>query len=224
MTPRNALDLETIPLPPGKHAIGASAGDKFADHSEGAERRARIGKVALGKFPVTVGEYREFHPTHAPADADDLPVVQVSWQDARAFCAWLSSGTGQSWRLPREVEWEIACRAGSDTPFSTGHQLTPADANFLYDESGARVGSGARTPVGRYPANPWGFHDLHGNVAEWCEDTCTSDPDEDRRIVRGGAWDLLPRLLRSSARDALPTNARRDNVGFRVALTLAFPP
>jgi formylglycine-generating enzyme required for sulfatase activity len=204
--------------------IGASTEDKFASDSERPQRSAHIDPVALGKFPVTVGEYREFRSAHAPEEADDLPVVQVSWQDAQAFCAWLSSGTGQSWRLPREDEWEVACRAGSDTPFSTGHQLTPGDANFLYDESGARVGPGARKPVGCYPANAWGFHDLHGNVAEWCEDPWTSDPDENRRIVRGGAWDLLPRLLRSSARDALPAHARRDNVGFRVALALPIAP
>ena len=112
-----------------------------------------------------------------------------------------------------------------------GDEITPADANFLYAEHGERIGPGVRTPVGRYAANAFGLCDLHGNVCEWVEDVWhagyagapadgaawVTDGDPDRRVIRGGAWDYLPRLLRSAWRDSLPATQRRDNVGFRIA-------
>jgi formylglycine-generating enzyme required for sulfatase activity len=163
----------------------------------------------------------------------ELPVVDVSWTDAQAFCAWLAAETRNPWRLPSEAEWEIACRAGTDTPFSTGWGLSIEEANFLYDEEGERIGPGRRTAMRSYPANPWGLRDMHGNVCEWCADAW--HPSHERaasdgsprigafdadRVIRGGAWDLLPRLLRSSWRDGLPPQTRRDNLGFRLAVTL----
>jgi len=189
--------------------------------------------VAIACDPVTELDYAPFAPGHVEKPAD-LPVVNVSWHDANAFCAWLGERTGQVWRLPSEAEWEIACRGGTDTPFSTGGTLPPKAANYLYNESGERVGPGRRTAVGSYAPNAWGLHDMHGNVAEWCADAwrpsyegsaadgspCPGLPDS-TRVIRGGAWDLLPRLLRSACRDALPPDTRRDNVGFRVALTLS---
>jgi formylglycine-generating enzyme required for sulfatase activity len=212
--------------------MGEAADDKFVTDTERPAHRVRIARrFALGRMPVTVGAYREFAPGHAPGEDPDWPVVQVSWDEARAYCAWLARGTGEPFRLPTEAEWEYACRAGSRTPFAVGAELGLGAANFLYSEEGNRVGPGARTPVGRYPANAFGLHDLHGNVCEWVEDawhpgyagapadgSAWTDPDGgDRRVIRGGAWDYLPRLLRSAWRDSLPRGRRRDNVGFRVA-------
>jgi formylglycine-generating enzyme required for sulfatase activity len=184
---------------------------------------------ALGKFPVTIGEFRNFRRAHLSDDAAQLPVVRVSWDDAVAYCAWLSAVSGRAYRLPSEAEWEFACRAGSRAPFAGGNELSRADANFLYDENGTRVGIGRRTPVEAYPPNNFRLHDMHGNVCEWVADSWhanyTGAPAdgrawtsaEPRRVIRGGAWDYLPRLLRSSWRDWRLVNQLADNIGFRVA-------
>jgi formylglycine-generating enzyme required for sulfatase activity len=220
-----------VELPAGEFIMGENAGDKFANDTERPAHRVHIPPgLALGCFPVTTGEFRNFRPAHAPDDVDDLPAVHVNWHDAQAYCNWLRDRTGRAYRLPTEAEWEFACRAGSRMPFSCGDEITPADANFLLDEYGARIGVGRRTAVGCYPPNQFGLCDLHGNVCEWVEDTWHPNyhgapPDatawieagDDRHVVRGGAWDYLPRLLRSSWRDWRPADYRADNLGFRVA-------
>ncbi len=130
-------------------------------------------------------------------------------------------------RLPGRLFAPIAC----------GDEITPEEANFLYTEYGQRVGVGTRTPVGAYTANAFGLRDLHGNVCEWTEDAwhpnylgAPADGSAwieggcfSHRVLRGGAWDYLPRLLRSAWRDWLPADQSRDNLGFRVA-TGAPPP
>jgi formylglycine-generating enzyme required for sulfatase activity len=234
-TPRPWRDAEITPLmiasPSGEFVMGETPGDKFANDTERPAHRARIpAGRALGCFPVTVGEYRHFAPGHAPGEPEDWPVTRVNWRDTQDYCDWLTRCTGRAYRLPIESEWEFACRAGSQGPFATGDEITTADANYLLNESGARVGPGHRTPVGSYPANAFGFYDLHGNVCEWVADTWHSDylgaPEngsawldagERRRVIRGGAWDYLPRLLRSSWRDWCFEDQRTDNIGFRVA-------
>jgi formylglycine-generating enzyme required for sulfatase activity len=248
-----------VGLPAGSFIMGATDDDKFVTDTERPAHRVAIAhRFALGRFPVTVGEYRAFAPRHAPGDNPDWPVVNVSWDDAQAFCAWLASIAGQPFRLPSEAEWEYACRAGTRTSFIGSGEITPDDANFLYSEEGQRIGLGQRTPVGRYAPNAFGLYDLLGNVCEWVEDLwhrdyaggpadgsawltasgstelTTGEPDhrvtrdgpsrttrgEPGRTIRGGAWDYLPRLLRSAWRDSLPRTHRRDNTGFRIALTI----
>ena len=224
-----------VDLPAGEFVMGENDGDKFANDTERPAHRVQIPPgLALGCFPVTAGEFRHFRPAHAPDDADDLPVVHVNWHDARAYCDWLRERTSRAYRLPTEAEWEFACRAGSRTPFSCGDEITPDAANFLLDEYGARIGVGRRTAVGSYPPNRFGLCDLHGNVCEWVEDTwhpnyhgapadgmAWTGAGDDRHVVRGGAWDYLPRLLRSSWRDWRPADHRADNLGFRVAAVAA---
>jgi formylglycine-generating enzyme required for sulfatase activity len=224
-----------VRLPPGTFVMGGAADDKFLTDTERPAHRVAIGRAfALGRFPVSVAEFRAFAPGHAPGDADDLPVVDVSWDDARAYCAWLGIRARERFRLPTETEWEFACRGESRLPFGTGHEITLGSANFMYSEEGLRVGRGCRTPVGTYAPNAFGLHDLHGNVCEWVEDAWHPDyvgapadgsawvenAASGRRVIRGGAWDYLPRLLRSAWRDSLPHANRRDNLGFRIALTL----
>lgn len=224
-----------VELPSGEFVMGENDGDKFANDTERPAHRVQIpAGLALGCFPVTSGEFRHFRHAHAPDDADDLPVVHVNWHDAHAYCKWLRDRTGRVYRLPTEAEWEFACRAGSRTPFSCGDEITPAFANFLLDEYGARIGVGRRTAVGSYPPNQFGLCDLHGNVCEWVEDvwhpdyhgapadgTAWAEPGDQRHVVRGGAWDYLPRLLRSAWRDWRPADHRADNIGFRVATVAA---
>jgi formylglycine-generating enzyme required for sulfatase activity len=132
--------------------------------------------------------------------------------------------------LPSEAEWEFACRAGSRAPFGFGNEISVDEANFYYDENGTRVGRGCRSKVGNFPPNYFGLHDMHGNVCEWVTDSWHPnykgapgdgspwvDPSNNRRAIRGGAWDYLPRLLRSSWRDWRDSDRRADNIGFRVA-------
>ncbi|MEI9894917.1 MAG: formylglycine-generating enzyme family protein [Chthoniobacter sp.] len=220
-----------VAIPAGQFIMGESPGDKFSNDTERPAHRVHLRPFALGHFPVTVEEYRAFDTGHAAHDDPALPVVNVSWNDARAYCAWLSETRGGSYRLPSEAEWEFACRAGSTTPFAFGSDITPHDANYYYSESGERVGRGRRTACGEFAPNAFGLHDLHGNVCEWVEDLWHASyrgaPDDGsawleagdpaRRVIRGGAWDYLPRLLRSAWRDGLGVDRRRDNVGFRIA-------
>jgi formylglycine-generating enzyme required for sulfatase activity len=220
-----------IELPAGEFIMGENEGDKFANDTERPAHRVKLSvPFALGKFPVTVGEFQKFRSNRSFEDSDALPVIRVSWDDAVAYCEWLSEQTGRPYRLPSEAEWEFACRAGSRTPFACGNEISPSDANYFYDEDGTRVGLGHRTPVGGFPGNRFGLHDLHGNVCEWVADAWHADytgapadgtawgaSEDERRVIRGGAWDYLPRLLRSSWRDWRLVNQRADNIGFRVA-------
>ena len=226
---------EMVTLPGGSFWMGESANDKFATDTERPRHLVTFHRnFAIGKAPVTIGDYRLFAPHHEPGEPADWPVANVSWDDAEAYCTWLCAATGEAYRLPSEAEWEYACRAGTQTCFSTGSDLALSDANFLYSEQGERVGRGRRSAVGSYSPNAYGLHDLHGNVCEFTKDTWHFDlngaPLDGRarvagrwpelRVIRGGAWDYLPRLLRSAWRDAIPRNQSRDNVGFRLALTL----
>lgn len=233
--PRTWQDAEGLPVmvevPAGKFIMGENEGDKFANNTERPSHRVTISAdFALGKFPVTVGEFRRFYNDHAEEDDESLPIVRVSWRDATEYCQWLAERTGREYRLPSEAEWEYACRAGSQTPFACGNEISTTDANFLYNENGVRIGVGRRSAVGSFAANGFGLYDMHGNVCEWIADTWHPDysgaPDDGsawvergdaRCVIRGGGWDYLPRLLRSSWRDWRTAEQRTDNVGFRVA-------
>ena len=222
-------DIELVEIPGGTFAMGAGANDRFANDTERPQHEVEVAAFRLGRCPVTVDQFRRYLPEHAEGDDPLWPVVNVSWQDAQSYCGWLSQRTEVTFRLPTESEWEYACRAGSTTAFCFGHDLRPEQANYLFDENGKRVGRGSRSAVGKFPANAFGVHDMHGNVCEWVEDawspTYASEGaegngalrDETLRVIRGGAWDYMPRLLRSSWRDRLPVTCKRDNVGFRVA-------
>jgi formylglycine-generating enzyme required for sulfatase activity len=176
---------------------------------------------------------------------DNRPVEQVSWHDATEFCTRLSQHTGRSYRLPTEAEWEYACRAGTTTPFHFGETITTDLANYRgtddtdVDWSGS-YGKGPKgeyreetTPVDQFGiANGFGLCEMHGNVWEWCEDHWHSnyegapvngsawlDPDasEDAdRVLRGGAWDVIPRNCRSATRYCDAAGSRYDLIGFRV--------
>jgi formylglycine-generating enzyme required for sulfatase activity len=151
-----------------------------------------------------------------PAEDAKLPVVNINWDEARQFLDRLNQG--QSWRLrlPSEVEWEYACRAGTTTPYSTGNMLSTSEANYNgeFPLPGQANGENRNhvTAVGSFPANPWGLFDMHGNVWEWTN----SAYDEARKVIRGGSW----RFNADSARCALryhhrPTD-RGDSLGLRL--------
>ncbi|MGL4550477.1 MAG: SUMF1/EgtB/PvdO family nonheme iron enzyme [Gemmataceae bacterium] len=167
------------------------------------------------------------YPLHKPAggkdrldaavDADELPVENVSWDEAKEFCDKLSAlpvekAAGRVYRLPTEAEWEYACRAGTSTPFHAGTALAKEDANVIHYVR-------RTTKVGTYPANAFGLHDMHGNVAEWCDDLY--DPAGTGRVVRGGNWAFVAGYARSARRVGMPASFRSYTFGFRVAVTPA---
>lgn len=218
-------------IPAGPFLMGGVPDDKFVSSVELPRHEVRLASFALGLAPITRGEWHGDSSVENPA----LPITGVSMAEVENFLERLGMQDGKSYRLPSEAEWEYACRAGCvGTVFPKGSSLAAADANFLYDESGVQVGSGAPTPPGRFPANGHGLFDMLGNVCEWTADawhpSFIGAPADGSawlnggkpscRVIRGGGWDHLPRVLRASWRDWAPENARWDNLGFRIALTV----
>jgi formylglycine-generating enzyme required for sulfatase activity len=172
------------------------------------------------------------------------PVIDVSWNDITAeYLPWLSRTTGKTYRLLSEAEWEYAARAGTTTPFATGPTITIEQANFNgnepYGESFSLYASGKdvwrqkTVEVGSYSPNAFGLYDMHGNAWEWVQDCWNSNyngaPADgsawavgecDKRIPRGGSWQLDAKLLRSARRAWSPPGFRSSNNGFRVARSL----
>ncbi len=219
-----------IEIPAGRGVRGGVVNDKYVNATELPSGEIVIEKpFRMSICPITVGDWQAWKQNGRGDCNPDLPVTRISWFEANDYCAWLSERSGKPWRLPTEAEWEYACRAGTETPFFTGHTIEIDQANFLYAEDGSRIGPGQLLPVGCYEANAFGLHDMHGNVSEWTSDnwrpSLAWDEPEDasRRAVRGGGWDYLPRMLRSSWRDALPPETKRDNLGFRVVTECRCP-
>ncbi len=178
--------------------------------------------------------------------AGDHPVVCVNWEDAQAYVRWLSAETGKSYRLPSEAEWEYAARAGTTTRRHWGDDsddgcayANGADRTFegrFDDSTVADCTDGVvwTSPVGAYEPNAFGLHDTLGNVWEWVEDCWHDDYDGaprdgsawtrggdcGRRVLRGGSWSFVPRVLRSANRFRLDAENRDSSFGFRVARTL----
>ena len=136
-----------VTIPAGRFRMGSVEGDPFATVEEGPPRMLEVGGFLMSRHPVAEEE-------------SEMPRVNVSWDEAQAYCRNL----GEGYRLPSEVEWEYACRAGSTTPFPTSDEPDPSKVNFLYDEQGNRIGRGELLPVGWGNANAFGLHDMLGNV------------------------------------------------------------
>jgi formylglycine-generating enzyme required for sulfatase activity len=169
---------------------------------------------------------------------DRHPVVCVSWNDAKAYVAWLSSTTGRAYRLLSETEREYVARAGTTTPFWWGSSITPAQANYdgtlePYTGGGSKGEyRKATVAVDTFAANAWGLYNVHGNVWEWTED-CWNERNPGNadaqsagycdRVLRGGSWDSNPGLLRSAYRSGILPALRGSEIGFRVARTLSAP-
>ena len=174
--------------------------------------------IAMGRYPVTVGEWRQFVQATgwtprgdvnwaAPGfrQSDAHPVVGVTWDDTQLYVRWLSQQTGQTYRLPSEAEWEYACRAGTKTAFSFGDEihtgLANYDGNYTYNGSPKGDYLQGTSQVGSYPPNPWGLYDMHGNVWEWVQDTVHDNYDGAPKT--GAAWeqggDQSRRILRGGS-------------------------
>ena len=177
----------------------------------------------MGKYEVTQEQWEAVMGNNpGQIKGVRLPVTVVSWNDCQQFIKKLNGITKGKYRLPTEAEWEFACRAGTITAYSFGNAINPKDANY----NGAKIGIPA--VVGKYPANAFGLHDMHGNVWEWCEDWygdyqagVQKDPKGpemgQRRVLRGGSFSRPGLDVRSSHRNDLSWPDRAlNNFGFRL--------
>jgi formylglycine-generating enzyme required for sulfatase activity len=237
--------VEMIPIPAGFFDMGT----KHGRDDEKPVHKVWIDSFLMDKYEVTQAEYKklgdiEAFPNPSHFQGPNLPVEQVKWLDAALFCNARSKLEGlqpcyddngicdfqkNGYRLPTEAEWEYACRAGTDMPYSFG-----SEARNLGDHGWFADNAGKKThPVGQKKPNPWGLYDMHGNVAEWCHDVYDKNyfkasPDKNPRgpaegkeyVLRGGSWQSPADGLRSCYRlgetpgfsDAC---LARDAIGFR---------
>jgi formylglycine-generating enzyme required for sulfatase activity len=160
----------------------------------------------------------------------------VSWKEAEAYCILLAQLPeeqvhNRSYRLPTEAEWEYACRAGTTTAYWCGDRITPEDS--LTAAGGGKYAGKSTAPVGKYPVNPFGLFDMHGNVQEWVSDWYEEYyyfdcPREDPpgpghgvlKVARGGSWHMLPTDARCAARRPYAPDSRADSLGFRIVLVV----
>jgi formylglycine-generating enzyme len=232
----NSLGMEMVRIEAGQFRMGSEDG-------EWDERPVRAVTISrpfyLGATEVTNAQYERFDPGHRElrgklgfSKEDDEAVVFVSWEQAMAFCQWLSEKEGRPYRLPTEAEWEYACRAGTTTPYWTGRELPQTfHKNVRNSWFPSSRGEGEVVPlyVGQTPPNPWGLYDMHGNVEEWCldwygpyESRAQVDPvgraNGDFRVTRGGSHSTTLEYLRSANRSGTLPQDKHWLIGFRVAL------
>ena len=228
---------EMVAIPGGSFRMGCVSGLDCRD-DEKPVHQVRVASFALSKYEVTFEEYDRFTDATGRRRADDegwgrgrRPVTNVSWEDAVAYTEWLSSQTGERYRLPTEAEWEYAARAGSTTKYSWGNEIGQNRANC--GGCGSQWDGEKTAPVGSFSPNAWGLHDLHGNLWEWVQDcwngsyqgapadgSAWTRGDCERRVLRGGSWLNSPGGLRAAFRFWYTTGIPVNFFGFRVARTL----
>ena len=229
------LGMEFVKIPAGSFLMGSPENEPQRESGEVQHKVTLSKDFYMSKYPITFTQYDKFcEATGRPKPSDyswgrnNRPVIDVSWEDAMAFCAWIGC------RLPTEAEWEYACKAGTTTPFNTGKNLTTDDANYdggyPYNDYEQGTYRQRTMPVGTVgKPNAWGLYDMHGNVQEWCYDwydeyskTEQIDPKGPEngtyRILRGGSWTSRAKQCRSAYRGGCEYNSRLDDAGFRIVL------
>ena len=230
----------------GTFLMGSPASEPERDADE-VQHEVTVGSFYMAKNEVSQQEYeRVMGKNPSERKGNNLPVENVTWYDAVAYCNALSqqegltlcytvSGTTVTWhlnaygyRLPTEAEWEYAARGGKQTPFNFGDYVHDSDANcynaygYNNDASGHWVNGYLQhtVEVTEYPANAFGLRNMHGNVAEWIWDWYAAygtHPEEGRyKVVRGGGWNDFPKHIRSAYRSAFPADVPLYATGFRV--------
>ena len=240
---------QMVVVPAGEFMMGSPEDEPGRDDSEGPQHEERIPQaLAVGRYAVTFEEWDFAQDDNdwswatgtGPRKPNDYrwgrnrrPVIDVSWDDAKAYVKWLAHRTGQAYRLLSEAEWEYACRAGSAASWHFGD-----DEGLLADYAWfSRNSDGQTQSVGEKKPNDFGLYDMHGNVLEWCEDVWHADyedkPEElihaggawttgdgSHGVLRGGSCNGGPLSLRAACRAGYDPDDRGYDVGFRVARTL----
>jgi formylglycine-generating enzyme required for sulfatase activity len=249
------LFLRMMQIPGGTFKMGSPEDELDRIDWEGPQHVVTVPSFFMGKYPITQAQWRfvaVLEPVNRELDldpsrfkGDNRPVERVNWYEAVEFCDRLSRYTSREYRLPTEAEWEYACRAGTTTPFHFGETITTDLANYRGTDQeisgttySGSYGAGPKgeyreetTPVDHFGvANGFGFHDMHGNVFEWCLDhwhdsyegappdgsAWLSDNEGANRVIRGGSWRHFPRHCRSASRNDYSPETRFSIVGFRV--------
>jgi formylglycine-generating enzyme required for sulfatase activity len=220
----NSIGMVFVLVPAGKFAMGSEDGD----YDERPVHEVLISQpFYLGRYEVTQGQWAALmgnNPSHFTGDLN-LPVEQVSWEDAQRFVEELNSREGvAAYRLPTEAEWEYAARAETDTVYSFGDDVGQLGENAWYGDNAG----GSTHRVGQRKPNVWGLYDMHGNVWEWVQDWYGRYDADDavdpqgvpagaHRVYRGGGWGTFAVNCRSSDRNFAVADARLAGVGFRLA-------
>jgi formylglycine-generating enzyme required for sulfatase activity len=228
-----------IVIPAGKFIMGSPENESDRSASEGPQHEVTVAKpFAVSKFEVTFEEWDACVAAAACPRVTDhwgrgnMPIINVSWGDAKQYVGWLSQLTGKEYRLLTEAEWEYAARAGANTRYSWGDDPRMGNANC--DGCGSRWDLRQTAPVGSFKPNALGLYDMHGNVWEWVEDSWhenyygapadgsawLQDGDPSFRVVRGGSWRNESELVRAAVRVRRHTKVQFDTLGLRVARTI----
>ncbi len=254
----NSFGMRFVLIPPGEFMMGSKLpADRVAKLSSRPDVRPGMfagehprRKVTLTKpFYMSIHEVTQKHyeaviaakgdknapPKSSDSSKDDnMPAANVSWPDANKFCRMLAKSDKRTYVLPTEAQWEYACRAGTDTPFSFGPTIAANqanyDRNYAFDKGKSAKHSPKPMQVGRTRNNAWGLYDMHGNVSEWCADALgpypgkpVSDPKGPAagttRVVRGGTWRSGPWACRSAFRSA--SDRGSCDIGLRIVCTAA---
>jgi formylglycine-generating enzyme required for sulfatase activity len=234
---------EMVVVPAGSFTMASPASEPGHSADEGPQHTVTIARpFAVGRFEVTFDEWdacaadggcNGYRPSDEGWGRGRRPVINVSWDDAKAYVAWLSKKTGKPYRLLSGSEYEYATRAGTQTAYPWGDAIGTNNANC--HACGSRWDAKQTAPVGSFAANAFGLYDMVGNVREWTEDcyhdTYNGAPTDGSawieggncydRVVRGGSFLLAPAFLRSASRYWFTTDYRLRYLGFRVARTLA---
>jgi formylglycine-generating enzyme required for sulfatase activity len=274
------LEIDMVPIPGGTFTMGSPESEEDRNDDEGPQHQVSISPFWMSKCEITWDQYDVWNeeidqrrrqllglpetprdlavdgvskPTEPYTDMsfgmgrEDYPAICMTQHAARTYCKWLSAKTGRYYRLPTEAEWEYACRAGTKSAYSFGD--SPADLDdyaWYFDNS-----PDSYQRVGQKKPNPWGLHDMHGNVSEWVLDQYTPYDSIKGglnplvipktlypRVVRGGGWDDDPDMLRSAARRASNEDWKQQDpqiprsiwyhtdalsVGFRIVRPLVEP-
>ena len=223
----NSIGMEFVLIPAGSFMMGSAEGheDERPMHYVTISR-----PFYLGKYEVTQAQWMALMGNnHSRFKGPNNPVEVVSWDDVQVFINKLNAKEGHNrYRLPTEAEWEYAARAGTKTTYSFGDDEKKLSRHAWYSGNSGRT----THPVGQKHPNPWGLHDVHGNVSEWVwdwydENYYANSPDVDPqgpsigsfRVLRGGSWYGNAKLYRSARRDYSPPDEHGSGMGLRLALS-----
>jgi formylglycine-generating enzyme required for sulfatase activity len=229
---------EMVVVAAGRFTMGSPDGEAGRYDDEGPQHEVAVARFAVSKFTVTFADWDACaaHGDCDPKISDSnigrgrQPVINVTWDDAKRYAAWLSDMTGKDYRLLSEAEYEYAARAGTVTAYPWGDDIGQNHANC--DGCDSEWDGKRPAPVGSFPANGFGLHDMVGNVWSWVEDCPHAYDNRSRdagaittegcsqRGLRGGSWFNSPRNLRSATRGWDSSGFRGSGVGFRLGRTL----
>jgi formylglycine-generating enzyme required for sulfatase activity len=233
----NSVGMVFIYVPPGSFLMGSPSDEAGRDLDESQHEVTLTDGFFLQETEVTQAQWTAVMGDNpAMMKNPDCPATNISWDDALAFTQKLNQLEGtDAYRLPREAEWEWACRAGSPCVFPTGGALSRDQANYdgNHPYNGYEKGVFRRSIVkaGSFQPNPWGFYDMSGNVWEWCQDTYgpyanTSETDPfgpsrgPFKVIRGGSWYYDIQSCRCASRHKADPSKESILIGFRVAKSL----